>query len=133
MSESNKDKNKTERQIFLEHFGLHRAQEIHDEMTETGDHVDAHVHSSHHRKEIENSEVCGCFYCLKTFPPFLITLWWDDPCGTPEFLQNALGVTATCPNCGIDSVIGSASGYPITREFLLRMSHYWFGGPRKER
>jgi hypothetical protein len=34
--------------------------------------------------------------------------------------------TARCPRCGIDSVIGSASGYPITREFLQTMKSYWF-------
>lgn len=37
--------------------------------------------------------------------------------------------TARCPRCGIDSVIGSASGYPITREFLQTMNSYWFGQP----
>jgi len=31
-----------------------------------------------------------------------------------------------CPECGIDSVIGSDSGYPITRDFLKRMCDYWF-------
>jgi len=28
--------------------------------------------------------------------------------------------------CGIDSVIGSASGYPITTEFLESMNRRWF-------
>jgi len=126
-----KAENKTDRSELLKLLGLDKTQYLYDEMTEMDDHVTAHAHSSHHRAEIENSQMCGCFYCLKTFPPFLITLWWDDPEGTPEFLQDALGVTATCPNCGIDAVIGSASGYPITDEFLLQMSNYWFGGPRK--
>jgi hypothetical protein len=34
--------------------------------------------------------------------------------------------TALCPHCGIDSVISSASGYPITAAFLHRMHDYWF-------
>ncbi|MCE7962609.1 MAG: hypothetical protein DYH05_08955 [Acidobacteria bacterium ACB1] len=31
-----------------------------------------------------------------------------------------------CPKCGIDSVIGSNSGYPINDEFLRRMRSHWF-------
>jgi hypothetical protein len=34
--------------------------------------------------------------------------------------------TALCPFCGIDSVIGSGSHFPITREFLEQMKAYWF-------
>jgi len=31
-----------------------------------------------------------------------------------------------CPRCGIDSVLGSASGFSLSRDFLNRMHHYWF-------
>jgi hypothetical protein len=49
------------------------------------------------------------------FPPTEIKEWCDD------------GNTAICPRCGIDSVIGDASGFPITSpDFLARMNHYWF-------
>jgi acetone carboxylase gamma subunit len=41
--------------------------------------------------------------------------------------ENCDGRTAVCPRCGIDSVIGSAAGYPLTREFLSAMEQYWFG------
>jgi hypothetical protein len=34
--------------------------------------------------------------------------------------------TALCPHCGIDAVIGSASGFELTKEFLHRMCEYWF-------
>ena len=33
---------------------------------------------------------------------------------------------ALCPACGIDSVLGSASGFPVTPEFLGRMNACWF-------
>lgn len=82
----------------------------------------AHRHSSCHRAEIEASEVCGCFFCLATFPPTEIQEWVDNV-GAGE---DAPGITALCPRCGIDSVIGSASGYPITPEFLGRMEVRWF-------
>lgn len=30
------------------------------------------------------------------------------------------------PRCGIDSVIGSAAGFPLTKEFLFQMHARWF-------
>jgi len=35
--------------------------------------------------------------------------------------------TAMCPKCDIDSVIGSASGFPIDVRFLKQMEGQWFG------
>ena len=86
----------------------------------TPDRIRAHRHSSHHREEVlSNSEQCGCFYCCEIFSPALITDWVDEFEGQ--------GNTAVCPKCGIDSVIGSESGYPITDEFLSSMQKQWFG------
>jgi hypothetical protein len=31
-----------------------------------------------------------------------------------------------CPRCGIDSVLGDRSGFPISAEFLGEMHRYWF-------
>ena len=74
----------------------------------------AHLFSSNHRAQIEASTVCGCFYCLATFSPSVISEWVDA------------GQTALCPQCGIDSVIGTASGIEPSLEFLRRMHAYWF-------
>lgn len=71
-----------------------------------------------HREEVLASESCGCFYCCAIFAPAAIDEWIDEWEGT--------GQTALCPRCGIDSVIGSESGYPVTREFLKQMKTYWF-------
>ena len=79
----------------------------------------AHAHSANHRSEIEASEKCGCFYCLDIYPPNSITEWVDEN-------EQGIGTTAICPRCGIDSVIGDKSGYPITREFLESMHQIWF-------
>jgi hypothetical protein len=79
------------------------------------DHITAHKHSIHHRAEILASASCGCFCCLKIFPPSQIANWYDQ------------SQTARCPHCGIDSVIGSGSGYPITADFLIQMEDHWFG------
>lgn len=78
---------------------------------------EAHAHSDHHRTEVEASEVCGCFYCLATFAPSRIEAWIDEGDG---------GETAICPVCGIDAVLGSASGLPITGDFLRAMRAHWF-------
>ena len=86
----------------------------------------AHERSIRHRAEIEASDVCGCFYCRATFAPREITAWTDWPDGTPEGEEDRHGQTALCPRCGIDSVIGSAAGYPITGDFLKAMNVRWF-------
>ncbi|MDR0654418.1 MAG: hypothetical protein LBG12_14085, partial [Synergistaceae bacterium] len=62
-------------------------------------------------------EICGCFHCLSIFSPREIKEWVKDKAGT-----------AICPHCGIDSIIGAYSGYPITKESLAKMKAYWFSG-----
>ena len=64
----------------------------------------------------EKDKSCGCFYCYKVFDPNEIKDWIKD--------RN--GDTAICPYCGIDSIIGESSGFPITEEFLKKMHNYWF-------
>ena len=81
----------------------------------------AHSRSSNHREQVLASVRCGCFHCLQVFAPSEIDEWTDELSGSP--------VTALCPRCGIDSVIGWAAGFPLTPEFLTEMQEYWFGGP----
>lgn len=80
----------------------------------------AHRYSSNHKPELENDSICGCFYCGRIFNPSEIEEWIvaDNPCDRRG--------TAICPHCGIDSVIGESSGYPITDEFLSAMNRIWF-------
>jgi hypothetical protein len=76
---------------------------------------EAHQHSSGHRDELKRSPTCGCFYCCEVYAPDAIKEWIDEE------------DTALCPICGIDSVIGSASGFPVgDAEFLLSMRKRWF-------
>lgn len=81
--------------------------------------IAAHEACEYHRPQVLASERCGCFYCLATFAPAEIREWLNGP---PD-----CGQTALCPRCEFDTVLGSASGYPITREFLNAMRAYWFG------
>ena len=79
--------------------------------------LNAHTHSIGHRADLFRSERCGCFGCLAIFSADSIEEWVDDVDG--------VGVTALCPECAVDTVIGSASGYPIERWFLARMRDHW--------
>ncbi|MEX2366520.1 MAG: cytoplasmic protein [Pseudohongiellaceae bacterium] len=96
-------------------------------MNSETDIIAAHTHSAGHREEIERSDQCGCFFCLEIFSPKAIDDWiQENPDNKPD--AKLTGETAICPNCSVDAVIGSASGYPITRDFLEQMHQHWFGG-----
>ena len=75
----------------------------------------AHKHSKNNKQEIENSDTCGCFYCREMFAPSEIKEWLKDK-----------EMTAQCPYCKIDAVIGNASGYEINTKFLEAMYKKWF-------
>ena len=89
-------------------------------------HIRAHQHCSNHRDELLRSDKCGCFYCMAIFAPAQILDWVDAPAGQHHTEINDVGQTALCPECGIDSVIGNASGYSLTPEFLRQMHDHWF-------
>lgn len=80
----------------------------------------AHRFSSGNMPALEKDNICGCFYCLNIFSPTEIK----------EYIQGEASIdvdgTAICPYCGVDSIIGESSGYPITKEFLRKMKKHWF-------
>ena len=86
-----------------------------DEIKTRKDVISAHNFCTRQKSELEGDRRCGCFYCLKIYSPKEITNWLSEGAGT-----------ALCPYCGMDSVIGESSGYPITDEFLKEMKKYWF-------
>ena len=71
-------------------------------------------HTANNKDEISRSSECGCYYCLSIFKPEQINEWVNDE------------ECPLCPYCGIDSVFGDASGYPVAKEFLEQMNKYWF-------
>ena len=82
------------------------------------EYIRAHKHSIRNRVEILASDHCGCFFCLAVFSPNAIERWVNEMDSSQ---------TALCPKCGIDSVIGSLSDFPINEEFLTQMELHWFG------
>lgn len=77
------------------------------------DYITAHKYCMFNRRLLEHDKRCGCFHCLKVFDTK--ELEWVD-----------FDLTALCPYCGIDAVIGESAGYPLTEEFLQKMRDYWF-------
>ena len=74
----------------------------------------AHRHCIYNRAELERSRDIGFFSCMKIFHNAqLINEYCDG------------GETALCPCCSKDSLIGDASGYPITMTFLHGMHEIW--------
>ena len=80
--------------------------------------IKAHSHSANHRKNIEKSSICGCFYCEKTFSSDIVRDWIDN------------GQTALCPFCSIDSVVGDFN-VSINSDFLKQMKEFWFNEKNK--
>ena len=72
-------------------------------------------YTSQHRALLQQSERCGCFYCLQIFTYSEIEDWCDDE------------QTAMCPHCGIDAVLGSAAVEEFSPELLQVMQAVYFG------
>ncbi|MDG3085455.1 hypothetical protein P7F88_04805 [Vibrio hannami] len=66
-------------------------------------------HTKRNFREIIASSRCGCLSCLRIFKPAMVVEWVGH------------SSTAICPYCEESEVIGSASGYPITEEYI---AHY---------
>src|SRR3546814_13541343 len=80
-----------------------------------GPEIDAHPHCNNNRSELAASEIASCFYCCEIFDPKEVKDWVDR------------NDTALCTKCGIDSVIGAASGFPVGNpKFLEQMREKWF-------
>lgn len=94
-------------------------------MTEDTDALEvAHRHSIHNQTEIELSELCGCFYCLRIFHKNEIREWTDWASHSKPHPTHNL--TAICPFCFVDSLIGDKSGFPLNKTFLEKMKNKWF-------
>ena len=81
----------------------------------------AHTLSANNRPALLKDSRCGCFRCMHIFDPAEIKNWIIDPTSPIDDLG-----TATCPYCGVDSVIGESSGFPIDEDFLDAMSERYF-------
>ena len=74
-----------------------------------------HQKSSFHAAAIAQSLLCGCFHCLRMFPPDEIKEW----------VARDGAQTAICPHCSVDAVLPS-SEVPLSDELLSEMHARWF-------
>ncbi len=79
----------------------------------------AYSFSTNHKSELEKDKKCGCFACLRFFEPSQIDEWIPED-------EDGEEVTALCPYCGIDAVLGEHSGFRIDTKLLTKMNEKWF-------
>jgi hypothetical protein len=86
---------------------------------------DIRAHALDHKKEVMGSDLCGCYHCLAIFPPTKIKTWTTLPPVDVEAAVRSeaaeVAETAVCPSCNSESVVGSASGFAITKDLLTRV------------
>ena len=77
-------------------------------------------HMSSNREELSRSDMAGCVFCLHLFNPQDEELQY----GGRDYEGAYIGPDdALCPGCGFcGGLIGSASGYPITLEFMAELN-----------
>lgn len=74
-------------------------------------------HTTNNDIEILNSEKCSCLFCRHTYDARKIQDWINDE----------QGVTAICPECGMDSVVGDASGFVFDHDSLREINLAFYG------
>jgi len=74
------------------------------------------AHVTANRKEIEQSEKCGCASCVRIF----------DASEVEKYVKDRQGDTAICPYCMVDAVIGDACGEELTEKMLDELNREWF-------
>lgn len=75
------------------------------------------AHSKDNELEIVASKQCGCYFCRHIFSARQVSDWVED----------GKHVSALCPECGMDTVMGDASGIPLSKEMLKDMNQYFYG------
>lgn len=78
-----------------------------------------HLECGWHEKTVKSSKICGCFNCLKTFPPSEIVEWIEESSVCPR----GAGKTAVCPYCEIDTVLPESNLYKLSSELLNLMNN----------
>lgn len=79
--------------------------------------VELHKHCTNNEIEILQSNKCSCFFCRQTYNAREVNDWISDK----------RGVTAICPECGMDAVIGDACGIEFDKATLKEMNLAYYG------
>jgi hypothetical protein len=76
-----------------------------------------HSRASNNEIEILHSKTCSCFFCRQTYSAREVNDWINDK----------RGVTAICPECGVDAVIGDGGGEPLSKDVLKELNLAYYG------
>lgn len=85
--------------------------------------MSAYTPASMHRYDLLNCNECGCYYCLSIFSPKEITEWCDTN-------ASGIGLTAICPRCGVDAVIGARASDHVDPNYLQELRREGFDTTR---
>ena len=77
--------------------------------------IKAHEATSENAYKLFVNQECVCVYCKNRFPSNRIV----------DLCING-GLSALCPHCGIDAVIGEISGYDLSDLFIEAMHEFFF-------
>lgn len=76
-----------------------------------------HSHTIRNMEEIEQSQKCGCMACCSIYEANSIN----------DYITEADNKkTGLCEKCGVDAVIGDASGLEINNDILKALNKIWF-------
>lgn len=78
-----------------------------------------HEKSRFHKLDLLASPLCGCFSCLRTFPPSEIQEWVRSDAHDVE------KTCAVCPYCSVDAVLPSTT-VELTEDLLSALNEHWF-------
>ena len=76
------------------------------------------AHSKNNEVEILRSTKCGCYFCEGIYSARKVSDWSQEEGGVSS---------AVCPRCGMNTVIGDASGVPLTKAVLKEMNEAFYG------
>ena len=79
---------------------------------------DIYKHTKNNELDILRSKNCSCLFCRQTFNARKVSEWTSGK-------NNQM--SAICPECGMDTLVGDASGYVFGIEDLKEINHEYFG------
>ncbi len=74
-------------------------------------------HTHNNEIEILHSKTCSCIFCRQHYDARAVNDWVNDE----------RGMSAICPECGMDTVIGDNGGEPLDKETLKALNLAFFG------
>ncbi len=67
--------------------------------------------------QILHSKTCSCLFCRQTYDARLVHDWVNDE----------QGISAICPECGMDAVVGDNNGEPMDKALLKELNLAFYG------